>query len=307
MLEITKKLDLSDKDKNLVEMHSILNVLNVFTYEILQLSDLIKNESSLRPSLNMIQDLAAILSNREKTIEFLQHIGEKKEQILSNVHATSDLPLRSPDTDKEVRIQIRESLGNIHSLLDTFEIRASEIIDRDKHKHSWVKLNIKDLKMRFKDVFYAIEKNGKGRYSFVTDETAHDDKSYLIQCELESTQSDHIYMPPELEDTMRDLMANARKYTEPGGRINTLLLETESELILKVQDNGKGIPQDQIESIIDYGVRGTNVRDKKSYGGGFGITKAYYTTKVHGGRMWVNSVLGKGTEILIKIPLPRPY
>jgi signal transduction histidine kinase len=118
-------------------------------------------------------------------------------------------------------------------------------------------------------------------------------------------QKDTIYMPPEIQDVMRDLIANARKYTDTGGRIDASLSQTETELELVIEDNGRGIPEDQIESTIDYGFRGTNVDDKKSYGGGFGLTKAYYITKRYGGRMWIESALEVGTKITIRIPLPQ--
>jgi signal transduction histidine kinase len=285
-------------------MHSVLNVLNILSYELSELSDLLGNENALDASLDFIQSIASSLKNKEKTMKLLATINEKKEKIISNLKEAQKSHAPSPDTDADTYENVRNSIDNILSLLDIFEIRTAEIIIRESRINAWLNHEINELKRRFIEVLNAIEKNSKGRYSIVTDESQLDSKSYLILTSFHSTQEETIFMPPEIQDVMRDLIANARKYTDPGGRIEASLSQTDSELILTVEDNGWGIPEDQIESTIDYGFRGTNARDKKSYGGGFGLTKAYYTTKRYGGQMWIDSQLGSGTKITIKIPLP---
>lgn len=287
-MEIKKELRLSLEEKNYVEMHSVLNLLNILTYEILQLSDLLQDEEILMPSLSFIQDMAHSLSNRDKTIKLLADIGSKKEDIEANL----------------LKVEAGESLTNIRTLLDIFEVRAAEIILREKRSTSWAEHRIEDLKRNFDEVFRAMEGNSKGRYRIVTDDTQHGGDSYLIRWGVQSGDEETVYMPMEMQDLMRDLIANARKYSEPGSRIEALLRQTDSELEFVVEDEGKGIPEDQIESIVDYGYRGENVRSKKSYGGGFGLTKAYYVTTYYGGRMWIDSTPGEGTKITVRIPLP---
>lgn len=304
-MEITKKLSLSNLDTQYIRMHSVLNLLNVLTYEILQLSDALQDQSSLSPSLTAIQNLAAVLSNKEKTFEILTHIDESKNKILENIEMVGVPFLESSAIEQDRREKVEESIANLHSLMDVLELRAAEIVDRERQDEEWQMMDIDDLKKRFEEVFCAIEKNSKGRYSIVTREEEHNSFSYLICAEIDSPDGQNIYMPPEFEDTVRDLIANARKYSEPGGRITAKLSQSTTELLLRIEDNGKGIPEDQIESIIDYGFRGSNIKEKKSYGGGFGITKAYYITKRYGGRMWIDSALDEGTAITIKIPLPE--
>lgn len=295
-MEITKQLELSEQQRNYVEMHSVLNVLNILTYEIVQLSEYINDEDALSPSLNFIQELASTLSNKDKTMKLLRNINEKKEEIISNVEDN--------DPGEESRSEIKSSIENIHSLLDIFEIRAAEIIIRERRTKAWLSHDIGELQRRFAEVLQAIEKNSKGRYRIVTDEAEQDDRSYLVHLTFRSSRNGKIYMPPEIQDVLRDLIANARKYTDPGGKINAALSQTETELQLIVEDTGRGIPEDQIETSIEYGFRGANAQDKQSYGGGFGLTKTYYITKQYNGRMWIESAVGEGTKVTIRIPLP---
>ena len=109
-------------------------------------------------------------------------------------------------------------------------------------------------------------------------------------------------MPAVLQDVMRDLILNARKYTNLGGTIIAGLVDDGTNLCFVVNDNGRGIPTDQIEQVVQYGQRARNVQDRETKGGGFGLTKAYYVTKQFGGRMWIESEEDRGTTITISIP-----
>jgi signal transduction histidine kinase len=111
-------------------------------------------------------------------------------------------------------------------------------------------------------------------------------------------------MPLFFKDVMRDLIANARKYTAPGGTINVGVYETDAELRFVVQDTGRGIPPDELQTVVHYGRRGSNVQQVRTMGGGYGLTKAFLVTKRFGGRFWIKSELGVGTRITIIVPRP---
>jgi len=101
---------------------------------------------------------------------------------------------------------------------------------------------------------------------------------------------------------MRDLIANARKYTAQGGIIAAGLFEGLRELRFVVHDTGCGIPEPELRRVVEFGRRGSNVSNVRTMGGGFGLTKAYYVTKQFGGRMWIASRVDIGTRISITLP-----
>jgi len=115
-----------------------------------------------------------------------------------------------------------------------------------------------------------------------------------------------IHMPAVFQDVMRDLLANARKYTQPGGTITAGLHDSGTHLRFVVADTGRGIPPGEIQSVVEFGRRGSNTQDRPTRGAGIGLTKAYYVTRKFGGRMFVQStgVPGEGTRIEIRLPLP---
>lgn len=156
-------------------------------------------------------------------------------------------------------------------------------------------------------MFAAIEKNSKGRYRIIYNLARQQASDYYIDFEIESANRRTIALPQFFHDVMRDLIANARKYTAPGGTINVGVYETDAELRFVVQDTGRGIPPAEIQTVVHYGKRGSNVQQVRTMGGGYGLTKAFLITQRNGGRFWIKSELGAGTRITLLIPrLPAP-
>ena len=82
------------------------------------------------------------------------------------------------------------------------------------------------------------------------------------------------------------------------------MYETTETLKFGVQDTGRGIPSNELQTVVHYGKRGSNVGQVRTLGGGFGLTKAFLVTKQFGGRFWIRSEVGIGTRIRIEIPRP---
>jgi signal transduction histidine kinase len=100
---------------------------------------------------------------------------------------------------------------------------------------------------------------------------------------------------------MRDLAANARKYTAPGGALRVTLAEDGDGLLLRVSDTGRGIPEEEIVEVVRFGRRG-RPDGRVHFGGGYGLTKACHFAHAFGGRIWIRSAPGAGTTVTIRIP-----
>ncbi|KAA6345706.1 MAG: hypothetical protein EZS28_052140 [Streblomastix strix] len=68
-----------------------------------------------------------------------------------------------------------------------------------------------------------------------------------------------------------------------------------------------GIEEDEIQHVIEYGVGGSNAAIRRSMGGGFGLTKAYYFSKQFNGSFTVRSAVGVGSTFIITIPCPTQF
>ena len=104
-----------------------------------------------------------------------------------------------------------------------------------------------------------------------------------------------------LERILFNLLGNSIKHTAQDGTITISVLREGQEAVLKVEDNGEGIPQDKLPYIFD---RFYQASEPTSVTGiGLALVKA--VTELHGGTVSVSSVLGQGTRFLVRLPLTQ--
>jgi len=285
---------------SLLDMHSVLNVLNVLYGELSLLGlTLADDDQLLRPALELCEQFQKDLTDPAASLR--QAAGMN--QTIFTIERTIALELEHHPA-KKADPAVQDSLANIRSVYKVMEVRAREILARVKAPGEWVEMVIGDLRSDFQRVFAAIEKNSRGRFRIIYNLGQQEPSDYYIDFEIESPNGRTISLPMVFKDVIRDLLANARKYTPPGGTISAGLYETAATLKFTIQDTGRGIPPDELQTVVHYGKRGSNVGEVRTMGGGFGLTKAFLVTKQLGGRFWIRSELGVGTRIRIEIPRP---
>ncbi len=296
-MEIAIPLDLTAEEESLVDMHSVLNVLNVVNLELLNIDQLLNTSEEIYPLMDKLQEAVDLLKNPQRTRDLVLGIDEFLAEMESSIdHIEAE---NGPDAKSKI-IKHRENLRNIFAII---RIRAAEIQSRFDANDLWVEHSIQELKSRFEQFLQAVEQNSHGSYRIVKNLANKNDRDYLINFEITSDKEGNILMPIIFQDVMRDILANARKYTKPGGKITGGLHFGDDSLRFVIEDTGIGIPEDEIENVVRLGYRGRNVQDRPTRGGGFGLTKAYWVTKRHNGRMWIDST-PNGSRIEIRIPAP---
>jgi signal transduction histidine kinase len=106
-----------------------------------------------------------------------------------------------------------------------------------------------------------------------------------------------------LRRVFANLLDNALKFSKDGGTITIATQETEEEVMIKVIDRGVGIDAKDIPYIFDPFHRGQDSREREGIGLGLAIVKAI--VKGHGGRILVESELGKGSAFSVVLPKVR--
>jgi signal transduction histidine kinase len=300
-VEIREIPPLSAGEASLMDLHSVLNVVSVLHGELTLLGFALANDPELlQPSLRQVDEIRADLVDPAAGLRHAAAVPEYAAAILRQIDAVLAAHPRNASTP-----EVQESVGNIRSVFDILAVRASELLARARAPGEWVEVPIDDLRADFHAVFAAIEKNSHGRYRIIYNLARQESADYYVDFVIESDNGRTVSLPLVLKDVMRDLMANARKYTAPGGSINAGLYETTGTLRFTVQDTGCGIPPDELQTVVHYGRRGSNVAHVRTMGGGFGLTKAFLVTKQFGGRFWIRSEVGVGTRIRLEIPRRR--
>ncbi|MGZ5066809.1 MAG: hybrid sensor histidine kinase/response regulator [Usitatibacter sp.] len=123
-----------------------------------------------------------------------------------------------------------------------------------------------------------------------------------------------IELPPEpvcvdgdrtrLAQVFSNLLNNAAKYTQPGGRITLTLEKSGDEAVVRVVDNGIGLEPQSLSSIFDMFVQVDRTLERTQAGLGVGLTLARRLVTLHGGTLVARSEgSGKGSEFEVRLPL----
>jgi signal transduction histidine kinase len=105
---------------------------------------------------------------------------------------------------------------------------------------------------------------------------------------------------------VRNLVDNAIRYTRPGGRVEVALGADNGEVVLTVRDTGLGIPNRDLPRIFERFYRVDRARSRETGGTGLGLSIVRHVVENHGGRISVDSELGRGTRFEVRLPAGSP-
>lgn len=129
------------------------------------------------------------------------------------------------------------------------------------------------------------------------------EKAHKIELNIEENLPNIVADKDGIEQVILNIISNAIKYTEDNGEINISASTKDDDLVLRVKDNGIGIPKDDQERIFERFYRVEKGRSREMGGTGLGLSIAREIIDAHGGQIHIDSVFGQGTEITIILPL----
>jgi PAS domain S-box-containing protein len=104
-----------------------------------------------------------------------------------------------------------------------------------------------------------------------------------------------------------NLLTNATRFTPAGGRITVKMRQEGVEAVVSVEDTGRGIPADSLQSIFGMFVQGKEPIHRIGGGLGIGLALARRIAELHGGRVEARSAgEGQGSEFIVRLPLGEP-
>ena len=200
------------------------------------------------------------------------------ELILDNIYG--DVPEKIQSVLERVEKNGRHLLGLINDVLDFSKIEAGRFT-----------LNLNDYSMQdvIDSVFTSVE-------SLATEKNL--DLKVMVSKELMTGKGDE----RRIAQVLLNLLGNAIKFTEDGGVIVAATVSNETFLI-SVSDTGPGLSEGDKKIIFEefHQADGSSTREKGGTGLGLSISKKI--VEMHGGRIWVDSILGKGSTFRFTLPV----
>jgi CheY-like chemotaxis protein len=109
--------------------------------------------------------------------------------------------------------------------------------------------------------------------------------------------------PTRLEQIVTNLLTNAAKYTDPGGRLELAAARDGVHVVICVRDNGVGIAAEMLPRVFEWFVQGERRLSGAQGGLGIGLALVRQLVELHGGTVEARSGgLGKGSEFVVRLP-----
>lgn len=106
----------------------------------------------------------------------------------------------------------------------------------------------------------------------------------------------------KFKQIMNNLLSNSYKYLRPNGKAKVVLKKENNNIIIKVIDNGIGIPEKDIPYIFERFYRSDLSRNKNTGGSGIGLTITKAFVEAHGGKIYLESKINEGTTFTLEFP-----
>ncbi|PLS02615.1 sensor histidine kinase [Neobacillus cucumis] len=272
----------------------IIFLTRVVTHPLIQISEATKRISKGELSVSLpklgkdeIGDLGEaikVLANdleilKNERNEFLASISHELRTPLTYIKGYADIARRE-DTIKEDKDKYLEIIHEESVKLSKLIKELFNLAKMDENSFSIEKENVHLLPF-----FQAIIEK-------VAPALKENEMSLVLEC------AENLYAPIDpvrFEQVIINLLENARKYSEPNTNITVSVFESEGKIHMKVQDEGKGIPTEDLPRIFERFYRVDKSRTRSLGGSGLGLSIVKQLVEAHGGTIEVISSPNVGT------------
>ncbi len=269
-----------------------------------------------------IEDISYKIRNTENVIThyegIISDITERIEAELIIKKQNDELKKLNDDKDRFIRILAHDLKNPFNSLLGFSELLLKNLRKYDIEK---IEKQLNVIYTASKQTYNLLEdlllwsKSQSNKLSFepqtyffseICNELISNfkinSKNITINC-LETERTKIKADLNMLKTVMRNLVSNAIKFTNQNGSINIYSEKSDENIIITVSDNGIGIPEENITNLWDYSQLITTSGTEGERGTGIGLPLCKEFVEKHGGKIWVESEVGKGSDFKFTMPL----
>ena len=223
--------------------------------------------------------------NRAKS-EFVSIVSHEFRTPLTGIQGFSEMM-----RDEELTLdEMREYAGDINKDAQRLNRMIDEMLDLDRMESGRMTVHAErmDLNSVVEEVVDRVRPNAPN-HTLTLD----------LQSDLPQIQADR----DRITQVASNLLNNAVKYSPTGGRITVTTRAEGDHLRLDVRDEGLGIPPEALETIFERYSRVDSQATKDIPGTGLGLPIVRQIVQLHGGKVWAESELGRGSVFHVVLPL----
>ncbi len=266
-------------------------------FEADMLADVVKRPDEVGKLGRVFQHMAGEIEDKSRQVEAASH---HKSEFLANMSHELRTPLNAIIGFSEVlgekmfgelNEKQNEYVDDIHSSGHHLLSLINEILDLSKIEAGRMELELAkfDLPLAVENAITLVRERA----------TRH---GVSLNREIDKGLGDFVGDERKVKQILLNLLSNAVKFTSEGGRIEIKAISVDGSVEISVSDTGIGITsEDQAKIFEEFRQVGT-ADAQKHEGTGLGLTLAKKFVELHGGRIWVESEVGKGSTFTFTLP-----
>ncbi len=253
----------------------------------------------------------ARLTEEASEIEILREVDRLRSELIANVSHELRTPLGlikmfctsllMDDVSFERETQM-EFLRGIDEQTDRLEVIVDNLLDLSRAESGRLHLELRavDIGALAREVIAKVEQEVR---STIGAPQRKPSASYRFVYDFPEQPLIGKVDARRIEQVLRNLLNNAVKYSPEGGTITVQGRGDRWQLLIRVSDEGIGIPPHEQERIFERFYRVENEVTRRTQGAGLGLSVCRSIVEAHGGHIWVDSTPGKGSTFYFTLPV----
>lgn len=250
----------------------------------------VNSEGHVKGFFAMIEDITERKAIEQMKSEFVSVASHEMRTPLTSIHGvlklmtTGHLGTFSDRGQEMIQIAVRNTDRLVRLINDVLDLErmesGREIIEKEKATST-------DLINQAVNIVQEMAQ----QHQIIVETESH-----------ESTAIDLWVDCDRILQTLTNLLSNAIKFSPSGSKVWIKVQKQESEVLFTIKDQGRGVPQDKLETIFERFQQVDATDSRKKGGTGLGLAICRHIVEQHGGRIWAKSTLGKGSSFFFTLP-----
>ena len=274
-----KFIDFESIEDSMIFLNSKYININFNIYE---------NNGVIDGVIAVLQDITKHINLDNMRKDFVANVSHEIRTPLTTIKSYAETLLDGASNDKGV---LRDFLNIINSEADRMTRIVKDLLDLTN-------LDANKMIFQFNDIDLINLLNDK----------VNNYKIYAKKQEKNIYFNSSIYSAivsvdiSRINQVLDNIISNSFRYSEKGAIISINLLDSENHYIVRIKDNGIGIPKEDLHNIFERFYRVDKARSKDLGGTGLGLSIAKEIMEGHGGRIYAASEIGEGTTMTLRFP-----